>query len=75
VARVKGGVSFGHDKHPPADVIFTLVGPPESAWQHVSILARLARICHRPGALACLRGASDADSLYQCLVAEDERHG
>jgi len=75
VARVNGGVKFGHKDHPPADLVFVLVGPPDSAWQHVSILARLARICHAPNALSCIRGAGDAQSLYDCLCAEDARHG
>lgn len=74
-ALVKGGVRFGHKNHPPVDVVFVLVGPPDSAWQHVSILARLARICHAPNALSCIRGAGDAQSLYDCLCAEDARHG
>lgn len=73
-ARVKGGVDFGRKDHPPCDIIFALVGPPESAWEHVSILARLARICHTPGALRCLRGAGTPEALYGCLTEEDERH-
>ncbi len=74
-AHIKGGVDFGQKNHPPADIVFVLVGPPDSAWQHVSILARLARICHRPGALDCLRAASDGHALHDCLCAEDARHG
>lgn len=75
VAHVSGGVDFGKKGHPPSDIVFTLVGPPASAWQHVSVLARLARICHSPGALMCLRGATDPQALYQCLADEDARHG
>jgi len=74
-ARLRKGVSFGHKGHPPVDLVFVLVGPPDSAWQHVSILARLARICHTPGALDCLREADDGQALYDCLRAEDQRHG
>lgn len=74
-AAVKRGVSFGHADHPPCDLVFVLVGAPDSAWQHVSVLARLARICHAPGALKCLRGAADGAALYDCLSAEDARHG
>jgi len=74
-ALLRDGVSFGHKSHPPVDVVFVLVGPPDSAWQHVSILARLARICHAPNALGCIRGAADAQALYECLCAEDARHG
>lgn len=72
---LRKGVNFGSDKHPDSDVVFALVGAPESAWQHVSLLARLARICHAPGALKSLRAAADAEDLYQRLLAEDARHG
>jgi len=75
VAHVPGGVDFGKEGHPPCDIIFVIVGPPDSAWQHVSILARLARICHEPSALRCLRGARDGQSLFHCLREEDARHG
>ncbi len=75
VARVRGGVDFGHPDHPASDLVFVMVGPAGSAWQHVSILARLARICHSPGALDGLRQAPDAASLYEALKAEDARHG
>jgi len=74
VALAKGGVDFGQKQHPPSDIIFTLVGPPDSAWEHVSILARLARICHAPGALMCLRGADTPEALHACLAQEDDRH-
>ena len=75
LARVPGGVDFGHPDHPPSDLIFAMVGPSDAAWQHVSILARLARICHSPGALDAMRKARDAQSLFECLQAEDARHG
>jgi len=74
-AKVPGGVDFGHADHPPSDLIFALVGPTDAAWQHVSILARLARICHSQGALEALRQATDAKSLYEVLESEDARHG
>ncbi len=72
---LRKGVGFGNDKHPASDVVFVLVGAPESAWQHVSLLARLARICHAPGALKSLRAAADPNDLYDRLLAEDARHG
>ncbi len=73
-AIVKRGVKFGHKAHPASDVIFVLVGPKEAAWDHVRLLARLARICHTPGALKAMRQAADGDGLHRCLVAEDNRH-
>jgi len=75
VARVPGGVDFGHADHPPSDLVFAMVGPADSAWQHVSILARLARICHAPGAIDALRQCAESKSLFECLQAEDARHG
>ena len=74
-ALLKRGVSFGNGAHPDSDLVFVLVGAPDSAWQHVSVLARLARICHAPGALDRLRDAGDASDLYAKLCEEDARHG
>ena len=71
---VRGGVDFSGADHPPADLIFVLVGPKDKAWEHVRLLARIARICHRPGALKFLRGASSGEDLHNRLVEEDRRH-
>ncbi len=73
-ALVAGGVSMGRSEHPPCDVVFVLVGPANAAWEHVRILARLARICHTPGTLNHLRGSADASQLHERLLAEDARH-
>jgi len=51
-----------------------LVGPSERAWEHVRLLARLARVCTAPGALDRLRSADNADDLFNKLIAEDQRH-
>ncbi len=73
-ALVRGGVRFGHKAHPPSDLVFVLVGPTEAAWDHVRLLARLARICHTPGALQSLRSAENGEDLHRRLGAEDDRH-
>lgn len=75
-AVLDAGVDFQHGEHPPSNVVFVIVGPSESAWQHVSILARLARICHTPGTLRTIRNCRDSDgaTLYDVLCAEDARH-
>lgn len=69
-----GGVKFSHKAHPASDLVFVLVGPAEAAWDHVRLLARLARICHAPGALQSLRQAADGGDLFRRLCAEDSRH-
>lgn len=75
VCLVKGGVDFGHPDHPPCDLIFLLVGPRHAAWEHLSVLARLARICHTPGALEAMRAAGDGQALCSVICQEDDRHG
>lgn len=75
VALLKKGCDFQQGTHPPSDLIFTLIGPEASAWEHLRLLARIARVCHGAGALANLRSATDGTDLYERLVAEDAKHG
>lgn len=74
VARVKGGVTFGQPEHPPADLVFCMFGPSKSPWEHVRLLARLARLVHTEHARQSLRDATDAQALYDRLVTEDRAH-
>ncbi|MDH3583156.1 MAG: PTS sugar transporter subunit IIA [Phycisphaerae bacterium] len=74
VALVRGGVDFRSQRARRVDLVFTLVGPTDKGWEHIRLLARVARICHAPGALKNLRAAADGGELYQRLVEEDERH-
>ena len=73
-ALVRKGVSFDATDGERCDVVFVLVGPPDAAWVHVSVLARLARICHGPGALDRLRAAPDSAAFHNRLIEEDRRH-
>jgi len=74
LARVKSGVDFQCPSTPSVDLVFVLVGPRDKAWEHVRLLARIARVCHRRGALQYLRGADTGEDLYRRLVEEDKRH-
>ena len=74
-ARVPDGVVMGKGDHPPADIVFCMVGAADKPWDHVRLLARLARIARGPGALDRLRKANDAAGFYEALVAEDRSHG
>lgn len=74
VALIRGGVPFNAGKH-RCDLAFLLIGPLDSGWQHLGMLARIARICHRPGVLTRLREAPDAAALHAALKAEDDRCG
>lgn len=73
-AVAKAGVDFNSDRCDEVNVVFLLVGNSQSGWQHVRLLARLARICHSPGAVARLIAAPDAQLLYDSLIEEDKRH-
>lgn len=73
-ALVRGGVTFGGFPQRQVDLVFTLVGPQERAWEHIRLLARLARICHGPGALEGLRSAAGGEDLHRILLAEDQRY-
>ena len=73
-ALVRHGVSFGDRSAPRVDLVFVLVGPKDGAWEHLRVLARLARLCHTTGALQHLRSAADAEDLYRRLLEEDARH-
>lgn len=73
--RVLGGVDFGVPNHPRADMVFALFGSPNNPWDHVRLLARLARLMHTDEARQRVRGAKTAEALYQHLLEEDRAHG
>jgi len=73
-ALVPGGVSFGVETHPKADIVFGMFGCSEKPFAHVRLLARLARIARGPGALDRFRACSDTQQFYDALVAEDRKH-
>jgi len=74
-ARAPSGVSMGAPDQPPADIFFCMVGAAEKPWEHVRLLARLARIARGEGALDRIRGAGTPEALHEALVAEDRSHG
>lgn len=75
VVKVKGGVAFGVDNHPPCDLVFFMFGSSEKPWEHVRLLARLARLVHTEEARRNLRSASDAAELHERLQQEDASYG
>ncbi len=57
------------------DVIFAMFGDSERPWEHVRLLARLARIARSEGALDRLRAATSSQELHERLLTEDRAHG
>ncbi len=74
-ALLRPGVDFGVAHHPRSDLIFCMFGPTSDPWDHVRLLARLARIVRAEPARARLRGAANPMELYELLLAEDASTG
>ncbi|MDA0974902.1 MAG: PTS sugar transporter subunit IIA [Phycisphaerales bacterium] len=68
------GIAFGPDGS-AVHLVLAIFGNPDSPWQHVRMLARLARIVAGKGAVGRLAGAGDAAELFERLKAEDASHG
>ncbi len=74
IAKIKPPVPFG-DADTPPDLIFCMIGSSAKPWEHVRMLARLARISRGAGALARLREADTPDELLERFIEEDRSHG
>ena len=72
VIHARGAVPF--DAH-RCDLIFAMFGDADHPWEHVRLLARLARLTATPEARDRLRAASDDEALLAAIQAEDEAHG
>lgn len=73
-AVLNPGVRFGGAGHPPAELAFGMFGPSDKPWDHLRVLARIARLMRHPGPRAALRAASDPHALHEALVREDRAH-
>ena len=74
-ACVRPAVDFRPNEHPPVDLAFAMIGSSSEPFQHVQLLARLARVCRGQGALEKFRGVTDAAALLEALIEEDRAHG
>lgn len=70
-AAIRPGVIFRAGDHPVVDLAFGVFGASDRPWEHVRLLARLARLVRREGALERLRAAEDGAQLHERLVKED----
>lgn len=71
---LRPGVRFGGAGHPPADLVFGMFGPVDKPWDHLRVLARIARLMRTTGPRATLRAAETGRALHDALVAEDSAH-
>ncbi len=75
VAALSPAVEFRPGDHPPIEVAFGMFGSSARPFEHVQLLARLARIVRAPGVVDRLSSVSDGAELYRALVDEDRAHG
>jgi len=73
-ALIEPPVPFRGDGEHSVSLAFCMFGSPERPWEHVRLLARLARVARAPGALDRLRTAKDQKELYERMVEEDRAH-
>jgi PTS system nitrogen regulatory IIA component len=72
---LKPPVKWSGQNHPGQDLIFGILGNSDAPWEHVRLLARLARIVRGPGALERLRSSVDGKDFFHRLIQEDRAHG
>ena len=71
---LKPGVRWSKSDAPLQDLVFVMIGNEDKPWEHVRILARLARIARGPGALDRIRSSQSDEELFEALVSEDRSH-
>ena len=73
-ANAQTAVDFGNPEHPSCDLVFCLFGSADRPWEHVKLLARLARIVQSEDARMRLREAKSDETFRMQLLEEDCRY-
>ncbi len=70
-ARAPKGVPFAAIDQKPANLLFVLLVPENSAGAHLKALARISRLLKDQGFRETLLKTEDVDELYQKFIAEE----
>ncbi len=70
LVRMREPVDFDAIDGHPVDLLFILLVPEQAHHEHLEVLAKLAELFNAPEFCQRLRGAHDADSLYQAAIME-----
>ena len=74
-ARLPKGIDFGRSDHPACNLVFCMFGDSETPWEHVRLLARLARIVRNDDARHQLLSATTPEELLDRLLEQDRAYG
>ena len=79
VARLANPVEYDSVDGQPVRIVFMLASPagagqPGGATKHVRMLARLARLCMRPGFISDLLQAKSGDEIVSMIQKENAHH-
>ena len=74
LGRIPTGADFESLDRKPVYFIFLLVGPPESAAQHLKTLARISRLVQHSQFVESIKKARDAREILRILAEEDGKH-
>lgn len=67
LGRSLQGVDFDAIDGKPVEVVFLILGPPESSAEHVKVLARIARLVKQPEFHAAVLQAETAEEALQAV--------
>lgn len=73
-AIIRPPIVFSTREPAPVSLAFGMFGDANKPWDHVRLLARLARIARGEGALERIQRAQSADDLFQHILAEDRSY-
>ena len=73
LGRSRRGIDFGAPDGKPTHFFFVLIAPPESAGEHLKILARISRLFGDRGLSERLMTAETAVAMLEVLATEDAR--
>ncbi len=74
IGRAKDGVDFDSMDGKPTFLFFVMVAPESSTGAHLKALARISRVFKDGDFRQRLRTASDAQSMYEIIDAEDRKY-
>ena len=72
LGRSPGGVPFDAEDGKPVNVVFLILGPPDSSAEHVKVLSCIARLVRKPEFMAAVAAAADGPGLMGAVESFQE---